>query len=216
MAFELDQRFGLFKRFHFALEDTRIRVSIRTIQVKRVYFVDIEKILEVPSEETSGSRLSLWAAVFFGVLTLVTVALRLTGGDVDREAPLVWGIPFVLTAGYYWLSRMTVYAFTADDYPLIFVRNKPSIGAVDAFVARAQAVARQRVRQTTLEDVTDPDDLLARLKWLRDKQIIGEKDYSLMRSRAVAERTRARQTKLELADADPLRDELDDDLDSDA
>ncbi|MFZ5893928.1 MAG: hypothetical protein ACOY0T_22895 [Myxococcota bacterium] len=185
---ELDQRFGLFKRYHFVLEEDGIRVSIRTLQVKRRYLVPLMTILETPSEETTGSRRLLWSSGALWIATALVSWMYFSEGKAEWQAPWMWGAAALLASSLYWLSRQSYYAFSIDDYPLIFIRNKPSSAAVDAFVARAQTAARTRVRQQVIAEASDHQDLLQRLKWLRENKIVDQAEYTVLRQQARAER----------------------------
>jgi hypothetical protein len=185
---ELDQRFGFFKRYRFVLEEDGVRVSIRTLQVKRRYLVPLATLLESPSEESSGSGRLLWVSAALWVATAFATWLRFSGADVEWQAPFVGGAAALTTTWLYWLSRQTYYVFSTDDHPLIFIRDKPSEGAVDAFVARARSAARTQVRKQVLGEAGDHADLLQRLKWLRENKIVNEAEYTVLRQQAQAER----------------------------
>jgi hypothetical protein len=185
---ELDQRFGFFKRYHFVLEEDGVRVSIRTLQVKRRYLVPLATLLESPSEESSGSGRLLWASAALWLATGFATWLRLSGADVEWQAPFLWAAAALGTTWLYWLSRQTYYVFSTDDHPLIFIRDKPSEAAVDAFVGRARSAARTQVRKQVLGEAGDHADLLQRLKWLRENKIVDEAEYTVLRQQAQAER----------------------------
>lgn len=185
---ELDQRFGFFKRYHFVLEEDGVRVSIRTVQLKRRYLVPLATLLETPSEETLGSKRALWLSAAAWLATAFASWMYFSAGKAEWQAPLIWGAAALAASIYYVLSRQTYYVFSTDDYPLVFIRNKPSQSSVDAFVARAQSAARAHVRKQVLGEAGDHADLLQRLKWLRENKIVDQAEYTVLRQQAQAER----------------------------
>ncbi|MGC4095020.1 MAG: hypothetical protein QM756_45300 [Polyangiaceae bacterium] len=184
----LEQRFGFFKRYGFVLGEDGIAVSIRTLHVRRKYVVPLATVLETPCEEAISDRRLLWLSGGLWVAAGYATWMFLDGGKAEWQAPFLWAVLAIVVTFAYSLSRQTYYAFSVDAYPLMFHREKPSSAAVDAFVAAAQAAAHVQVRKQVLADAADPEDLMQRLKWLREKKIVDQAEYTVLRQQAQAER----------------------------
>jgi hypothetical protein len=173
----------LFRERTFQLTREHIRVIDRTPISGQTY--------DVPYHVLFGQRVELMttnvqAAVVSVILMVATALLSLVAvlDPGEKDGPLAYlfvgaiGLGAII-AGIYWLlSRQELIHFY-DSHSAIYIRrDRPSVAEVDAFLAEANALGRERMRSALLplERTDDVRKNRAFAFLLRDKGILSDEE----------------------------------------
>lgn len=188
MGRELVQRRRLQRR-RYELVDDGIRTSEHTLLGGTTQVIDYEVMFGDRVELRRSSEIAFWLSLgAIGAAILFAIGHLLGAEDIEwYVAPLVAlaAIPF---GAWFLISRGDLIWFHEGQLSLWFVRDQPSVEAVDAFLEEARSRARDRLRERVLPLLHTNNEYEDRehAQGLRDKGIISDREYvEYMRERNI-------------------------------
>jgi hypothetical protein len=171
----------LFRHRTFQLKREHIRVIDRTPIGSQTYDVSYDVLfgerVELMTTAVQALAIALVSAVFAGIWALVVAF----DPKADPRMYTLVGAAVIaaIIGGIYWaLSRQELIHFYDRQLSLYIRRDRPSVAEVDAFLAEAHAIGRERLRDALLPLQRSDDERKNRALafLLRDKGILSDEE----------------------------------------
>ncbi|MDQ6472644.1 hypothetical protein RB619_18550 [Flavobacterium sp. LHD-80] len=179
MNIELIQKRGLNSR-KFILTKDRIIVDTKTLRKNDKYEVKLDQLgFEIHYRADS----TIVGKIFFGMCICVLIALPFLyfiTKQIDTGAfiinCIIWGI--LVLANYFKQHQDDIYLVDGQT-TLVFYREIPNEKSVLEFIEKVKSNSKNYIREkyTDFDDVISDEEFYARLKWLKDKEVINSSEY---------------------------------------
>jgi len=170
---------SLTRRRRFRITDAGLQVFAGNLNVRRTFTVPLSALLDEPSEEMVASRFWFTLSILFSIATALALAILIVDSRrAERAAPVVWAVLTAVALLFYLKSRRVWLIWQSDDKVISMLKDVPSADLARAFVQSVRSVACVQIRDTTLAESEDETDRLQRLRWLREKGIISEAEFT--------------------------------------
>jgi hypothetical protein len=174
--------YGLRKKRFTLLEDGLLCEEQNIFLSRQEHKIPYEAIPRDMFEARVSSRIAfgfLAAILGLGVLTFIVTFLDPHSDKMTPLAYLIAAVPFAAT---FLLSRKHFVGYHCFGKTVLFYKDKPTAGELEAFIAALQHLRNQRLKlYFTNMKAANPTDELEKLVWLRNQGTITEEEFQTLK-----------------------------------
>jgi len=165
----------------FFLESNRIRLITNDLNGENEYYIDYDSLSTTTRTATQQNGKVWLNAIGLGLFTLFVLVFGLLTNhtEVIVVAILSGSAALALFGLHFYQKRRYLLVELNNKKQIFFIADKPSPEQLASFIKALYEARNNYFRQkyTSLDPEDDPDERLARLKWLLKEELISEAEF---------------------------------------